>query len=75
MYGKATYTKVNQLRYDSFQQKYQGTSGKVLDAFGIIFFLLVQLNSISPTCIVSLEMHVQRANYWAFISVFECTKP
>ena len=26
MYGKATFIKVNQLRYDSLSQKYQGTS-------------------------------------------------
>ena len=41
MHGKATYTKVNQLRYDTFAQKYQGTSGQVLDAFDGIFYPLV----------------------------------
>ena len=30
MYGKATFIKVNQLRYDSLSQKYQGTSVQVL---------------------------------------------
>ena len=40
MKGKSTYTKVSQLRYDSFQQKYQGSSGQVLSAFdGIIMSL------------------------------------
>ena len=33
MYGKATYTKVNQLRYDSFTQKYQSTLDQVLNAW------------------------------------------
>ena len=34
----ATFIKVNQLRYDSLSQKYQGTSVQVLIAFnGIIF--------------------------------------
>ena len=36
MYGKATFIKVNQLRYDSLSQKYQGTS--VLN--GIVFILV-----------------------------------
>ena len=43
MYGKATYTKVNQLRYGYFSQKYQGTSGQVLNAFDDVFLLLVLL--------------------------------
>ena len=30
MYGKATFIKVNQLRYDSLSQKYQGISVQVL---------------------------------------------
>ena len=34
---------VNQLRYDSFSQKYQGTSVQVLIAFNGIGFLLVKL--------------------------------
>ena len=38
MYGKATFIKVNQLRYDSLSQKYQGTSAQVLIALnGIVF--------------------------------------
>ena len=32
MYGKATCIQVNQLRYDSLSQKYQGTSAQVLIA-------------------------------------------
>ena len=43
MYGKATFIKVNQLRYDSLSQKYQGTSVHVLFAFNGIVFLLVFL--------------------------------
>ena len=39
MYGKATFIKVNQLRYDSLSLKYQGTSVQVLIALnGIVFF-------------------------------------
>ena len=40
MYGNATFIKVNQLRYDSLSQKYQGTSDQVLIAFNGIVFLL-----------------------------------
>ena len=43
MYGKATFVKVNQLRYDSLSQKYQGTSVQVLIALNGIVFLLVKL--------------------------------
>ena len=43
MYGKATFIKVNQLRYDSLSQNYQGTSVHVLFAFNGIVFLLVKL--------------------------------
>ena len=39
MYGKATFIKVNQLRYDSLSQKYQGTSVHVLFAFNGLFLL------------------------------------
>ena len=39
MYRKATFIKVNQLRYDSFSQKYQGTSVQILNVFNGIFFL------------------------------------
>ena len=37
------YIKVNQLRYDSLSQKYQGTSVQVLIALNVIVFLLVKL--------------------------------
>ena len=40
---KATFIKVNQLRYDSLSQKYQGTSVQVLVAFNGIAFFLVKL--------------------------------
>ena len=43
MYGKATFIKVYQLRYDSLSQKYQGTSVQVLIALnGIVFLLLAK---------------------------------
>ena len=73
MHKKATYTKANQLRYDSFSQKYQGTSGQVLNAFDDIFSPLYGF-SLSPACRVSPKTHFQRANYQAFISVSECAK-
>ena len=47
MYGKATFIKVNQLRYDSLSQKYQGTSVQVLIALNGIVFFLVKLMSFS----------------------------
>ena len=37
------YIKVNQLRYDSLSQKYQGTSVLVLIALNGIVFLLVNI--------------------------------
>ena len=43
MYGKATFIKVNQLRYDSLSQIDEGTSVLVLIAFDGIVFLLVKL--------------------------------
>ena len=74
IYEKVTYVKVNRLRYDSFTQKYQGTLGQVLIAFCGIFYSLYSF-SLSPTCRVSLETHVQRADYQAFISVSKGSKP
>ena len=47
MYGKATFIKVNQLKYDSLSQKYQGISVQVLIALNGIVFLLVKLKSFS----------------------------
>ena len=43
MNGNAKFIKVNQLRYDSLSQEYQGTSVQVLIAFNGIIFLLVKL--------------------------------
>ena len=43
MYGKVTFIKLNQLRYDSLSRKYHGTSVQVLIAFNGIVFLLVKL--------------------------------
>ena len=46
MYGKATFIKVNQLRYYSLSQKYQGTSVKILIALNgivaLVFLLLAE---------------------------------
>ena len=55
MYGKATFIKVNQLRYDSLSQKYQGTSVQVL----------IALNCIVPPCkalvfLLLAEYHLKR---------------
>ena len=41
--GKDTSIKVNQLRYDSLSQKYQGTSVQVLISLNGTVFLLVKL--------------------------------
>ena len=43
VWKKATFIKVNQLRYDSLSQKYQGTSVQVLIALNGMVFLLVKL--------------------------------
>ena len=43
MYGKATFIKINQLRYDSLSKKYEGAPVQVLIAFNGIVFLLVKL--------------------------------
>ena len=40
---KGTFIKVNQLRYDSLSQEYQGTSVQALIAFNGRVFLLVKL--------------------------------
>ena len=42
-----------------FSQKYQGTSFQVLIAFNGIIFSLLSF-SLSPTCRVSLETHIQK---------------
>lgn len=61
MYGKPSYSSVNKLRYDIFMQKFRPKSGKVLSASdGVDLSLL-------PPCQDSLYMHIQRANYQAYI--------
>ena len=57
---KAIYIKVNQLRFDYYSQKYQGTSGQELMILMATFFYLNSIN-LSPTCRVYLEMHVQKS--------------
>ena len=49
LYGKATCTNANKLRYDIFSQKYLGTSDQALNAFDGIYFRLVSF-SLSPPC-------------------------
>ena len=57
MYGKATFIKVNRLRYDSLSQKYQGTSVQVLIALDGIVFLLVKLESFSYLQSITLNAY------------------
>ena len=47
IFGKATFIKVKELRYNYLSQKYQGTSVQVLIALNDIIFLLVKLSSFS----------------------------
>ena len=55
MYGKAQFSSINKLRYDSFSQKYQSTSRQVLSSFaGMVLSLL-------PRFRASLDVHAQRA--------------
>ena len=44
----SNYIKVNQLRYDSFSQKYQGTSSQVLIYFDGIFLNVMKHEWLSP---------------------------
>ena len=57
MYGKATFIKVSQLRYDYLSQKYQGTSVQVLIALNGIVFLLVKLKSFSYLQSITLNTY------------------
>ena len=57
LYSASASSSVNKLRYDSFSQKYQGTSGQVLSAFAGMDLSLL------PRCRAALDMHAQRANY------------
>ena len=61
MYGKPKYTRVNKLRYDLFMQKFCLKSGYVLSSFDGIDI------SFLPPYQDSLHMHIQRANYQAWI--------
>ena len=61
MYGVAQFSSINKLRYDSFSQKYQGTSRQVLSSLaGMELGLL-------PRFKASLDVHALRANYQAYI--------
>ena len=61
MYGKSQFSSLNKLRYDSFSQRYQGTSRQVLSSFAGIDLSLL------PRFRASLDVHAQRANYQAYI--------
>ena len=56
MYGKATFIKVNQLRYDFLPQKNQGTSVQVLIALNGIVFLLCK----ALVFLLLAEYHLKR---------------
>ena len=64
MYGKATFIKVNQLRYDFLSQKYQGTSVQVLIAFNGIVCLLVKLYSFSYLQSFTLNTYSKSPTIW-----------
>ena len=61
MYGKAQFSSVNKLRYDSFSQRYQGTSRQVLSSFAGMDLSLL------PRFRAALDLHVQRTNHKAYI--------
>ena len=63
MYGKLNYTNANKLRYDLFAQKDQGRSGQLLSSYDGIDL------SFLPPCRGSLQMHIKRANYQAYIGL------
>ena len=56
MHEKAQFSNLIKLRYESFSQKYQGTSRQVLSAFAGMDMSLL------PRCRASLDVHAQRAN-------------
>ena len=60
MYGHATYTNVNKLRYDMFLKKYQPHSNALNVSNGMDMSLL-------PPCRSALEMHVRRVNYQVYV--------
>jgi len=62
LYGKPSYTDVNKLRYNMFEVRYQpkSTSRSFVIDDGADLSLL-------PPCQSSLQMHVRRANYVAYM--------
>ena len=60
IYGGATYTNVNKLRYDMFLEKYQSHRNALDISNGMDMSLL-------PPCCSALEMHVRRVNYQVFV--------
>ena len=75
---KPIYTKVNQLRYDSFSQKNQSTPGQVFRDLNDIDLSL----SLFPPCralvfLLLTEHHLKRMlnNHQTFIFVSECARP
>ena len=61
MYGKAQFSSINKLRYDSYSKKFQDTSRQVLSSFAGMELSLL------PRFRASLDVHAQRANYQAYI--------
>ena len=62
MYGGATYTNINKLRYDTFLKKYQDRNNVLNVSNGTDMSLL-------PPCRSALEMHIRRVNYQVYIWV------
>ena len=62
MYGKPRYTSTNQLRCDTFTERYQPQSDQAAFKIGNGVDL-----SLLPPCRKSLELHVLRANYVTYI--------
>ena len=60
VYGGATYTNVNNLRYDMFLKKYQSHTNTLNISNGMDMSLL-------PPCRSTLEMHIRRVNYQVFV--------
>ena len=60
LYGKPQYKDINKLRYDMFAKRFQ-VRGQVLSSYSGVDMSLL------PPCKSSLDMHVRRANYQAYV--------
>ena len=70
VYGKVTFIKVNQLRYDSLSQKYQGTSVQVLIALNGIVFLLVKVIRLQRSGIDTIKYHTCKAYVFLLLAEY-----